>query len=115
MIDISEWVRVRKWIIPALTDATEGEVLNDLLNNRAQLWPGERCAFVTQLLTEPSRMHVWLGGGDGLEMIAMISGMSAWGRAQGCKYASVNGRKGWKRKLREHGFEPHEGELWKAL
>lgn len=112
---IGEWVRVRKWIIPALTDATEGEVLNDLLNNRAQLWPGERCAFVTQLLTDPARCHVWLAGGEKRDMHAMIPGMAAWARSQGCKYATLNGRRGWARELRTHGFEPRNGELWKAL
>jgi len=112
---MEQWVRVRKWILPALTDADEAEVIGELIAGRATLWPGERCAFVTQLLTDPPRMHVWLAGGDGREMSAMIPGMAAWGRAQGAQFATVNGRKGWKRKLNEHGFVPHEGELWKAL
>ena len=112
---IGEWVRVRKWILPAMVDTTEAEVVAELLAGRATLWPGERAAFVTVLHTDPDRMHVWLGGGDGAEMEAMISGMSAWGRAQGAQWATVNGRRGWKRKLRKHGFEPRDGELWKAL
>lgn len=114
---MQQWVRVRKWILPALVDTTEPEIIQDLLNNRATLWPGEKCAFITQLThNEHGKfLHVHLGGGDGREMLAMIAGMAAWGRAQGCQYASVNGRKGWKRKLREHGFEPRDGELWKAL
>ena len=98
-----------------MVDATEAEVIAELLAGRATLWPGERAAFVTVLHTNPARMHVWLGGGDGPEMLAMIAGMSAWGRAQGALWATVNGRKGWKRSLRAHGFEPRNGELWKAL
>jgi hypothetical protein len=112
---ISEWVRVRKWLLPAMQDTTEAELLVELLSGRATLWPGEKAAFVTTLITDPARMHVWLGGGDGAEMVAMISGMAAWGRAQGAQWATINGRKGWKRRLREHGFEPRNGELWKAL
>lgn len=112
---IREWVRVRKWLLPAMQDTTESELLVELLSGRATLWPGEKAAFVTTLITDPARMHVWLGGGDGAEMVAMISGMAAWGRAQGAQWATINGRKGWKRRLREHGFEPRNGELWKAL
>lgn len=112
---IGEWVRVRRWLLPALTDATEAEVVSELLTGRATLWPGERAAFVTTLVTDPARMHVWLGGGDGAEMLAMIPGMAAWGRAQGAQWATVNGRRGWKRRLRDFGFEPRNGELWKAL
>jgi len=112
---IGEWVRVRRWLLPALTDATEAEVVSELLTGRATLWPGERAAFVTTLVTDPARMHVWLGGGDGAEMLAMIAGMAAWGRAQGAQWATVNGRRGWKRRLRDFGFEPRNGELWKAL
>lgn len=112
---IGEWVRVRRWLLPALTDATEAEVVSELLTGRATLWPGERAAFVTTLVTDPARMHVWLGGGDGAEMLAMITGMAAWGRAQGAQWATVNGRRGWKRRLRDFGFEPRNGELWKAL
>jgi hypothetical protein len=112
---IGEWVRVRRWLLPALTDATEAEVVSELLTGRATLWPGERAAFVTTLITDPARMHVWLGGGDGAEMLAMIAGMAAWGRAQGAQWATVNGRRGWKRRLRDFGFEPRNGELWKAL
>ncbi len=108
-------MRVRRWLLPALTDATEAEVVAELLTGRAMLWPGEKAAFVTTLVTDPARMHVWLGGGDGAEMLAMIAGMAAWGRAQGARWATVNGRRGWKRRLRDFGFEPRNGELWKAL
>ena len=112
---IGEWGRVRRWLLPAMVDTTEREVVGELLSGRATLWPGERAAFVTTLITDPDRMHVWLGGGDGAEMVAMIPGMAAWGRAQGAKWATVNGRRGWKRRLRDFGFEPRDGELWKAL
>jgi len=113
---IEQWVRVRKWILPALVDATEAEVIADIMSGKATLWPGERCAFVTQLLAGENRLlHIWLAGGDGREMMAMVHGMAAWGRAQGAQFATVNGRKGWKRRLNQFGFVPYNGELWKAL
>lgn len=114
---IDQWVRVRKWILPALVDTTEAEVIADLMAGRSTLWPGELCAFVTQLLeTDSGRlMHIHLAGGDGREMMAMVPGMAAWGRMQGAQFATVNGRKGWKRRLNQFGFVPYQGELWKAL
>jgi len=112
---IDQWVRVRKWLLPAMVDTTEAEVIAELLAGRATLWPGEKSAFVTVLYDDPPRMHAWLGGGDGADMEALSTGMSAWARAQGAKWVTVNGRRGWKRKLRKHGFEPRDGELWKAL
>jgi hypothetical protein len=98
-----------------MVDTTEAEVIAELLAGRATLWPGEKSAFVTVLHDDPPRMHAWLGGGDGADMEALSTGMSAWARAQGAKWVTVNGRRGWKRKLRKHGFEPRDGELWKAL
>ena len=37
----SEFNKARDWLLPALEDDTEDEVLNDLLLNRAQLWRGD--------------------------------------------------------------------------
>lgn len=98
-----------------MSDTSEVEVVGELAANRATLWPGERAAFVTALHLDPPRMHVWLAGGDLGELLSMIPGMAAWGRAQGAQYATVNGRRGWDRILKPYGFEPRDGELWKVL
>ena len=104
-------------MVPALIDATEDEALALLRGGKAQLWPGERGAFVTYCLkTEERReMHVWLAGGHVHDLLAMIPGMAAWGRAMDCTHATVNGRKGWARVLQRYGFEEHDGQLRKAL
>lgn len=112
------WNRCRKLLVPAMTDEyDEGELINELILGRAQVWPGENAAFVTQLVnTDGARfLHVLLGGGDIREMLAMHFGLAAWGRAMGAEWASINGRKGWARALARFGFEPHGDELWKAL
>ena len=99
-----------------MEDTTEPDVLLNLRNGHAQLWPGERSAFVTQCVLDPKRMHVWLAGGDMQELLSMIPGMAAWGRSMGCEWASVNGRRGWARILKRFGFEERDdGEIWKAL
>lgn len=112
---MDEWNKARDWLLPALEDDTEDEVINDLLLNRAQLWRGERSAMVTRLIQPNARLHVWLGGGSLRELLRMIPGMVAWGRQQGCAWATIHGRKGWGRLLWRYGFETRDGELWKAL
>lgn len=111
-----EWNRARHWLVPALEDATEDEVLNDLLLNRAQLWRGDGGAIVTQLVAaDPPNITVWLGGGDVATLLALRPGIEAWGRQQGAREARINGRTGWARALRDAGFREHDGELVKTL
>lgn len=111
-----QWVRCRKWLLPAMATTTEPEVIAELLANRATLWPGLRSAFVTTLHAgdEPC-IHIWLGGGDLRELLTLQPGIEAWARAQGAAFATIEGRKGWARALRKTGFEPHGPELRKVL
>lgn len=111
----AQWARCRAWLIPALDGDSEEKVAHQVASGFAQLWPGERSAMVTQCLKEPPQLHVWLAGGDLEELLRMIPAMSAWGRAMGLRWATINGRSGWARVLRGHGFVLRDGELWKAL
>ena len=111
-----EWARCREWLTPALVDDTEGDVLWELMSGRAQLWRGERSAFVTQLVGGPEPyVLVWLGGGALRELLALAPGIEAWARVQGARAARINGRTGWARALRRLGFERDGDELRKAL
>jgi hypothetical protein len=113
---LGEWNACRDWLIPALSDDTEDEVINELLINHAQLWRGERSAMVTQLVrAEVPNITVWLGGGDLSDLLALQPGVEAWARQQGAQEARINGRTGWSRALRDTGFEEHDGELRKVL
>lgn len=115
-MNADQWARCRAWLRPALREDTEEHVLQELWANRAQLWPGERSAMVTQLLKGEERMiHVWLAGGCLAELLEMRPGVEAWARAQGAQAAWINGRKGWARVLARRGFEPRGTELRKPL
>lgn len=105
------------WLRPALVDASEGELIEDLRTGRAQLWPGETAAVVTQCLIDDTGrgLHVWLAGGDLGGVLALRPGIEAWGRAQGCRCITINGRKGWNRVLGRHGYELHGTEMRKML
>lgn len=105
------------WLRPALVDATEAELLADLEAGRAQLWPGETAAVVTQCVADDRGrgLHVWLAGGDLAGVMALRPGIEAWGRAQGCGWITINGRLGWNRVLRRCGYEHDGAELKRKL
>jgi len=110
----AEWSRARGFLLPAMTDDPEHEVAGRILNGTAQLWLGEQCAMVTEVIHEPRTLHVWLAGGDLKEIVSLTPGIAAWGRMMGCTEATINGRKGWARVLKAYGFEG-EGVLRKIL
>lgn len=118
---LQQWNGCRQWLLPAAARSPdgmeEGDLINELILGRAQIWPGERSAMVTQLVDQDGErlLHVLLGGGDLKELLLMHFGVASWGRAMGAGWATINGREGWARVLRAFGFVPRDGELWKAL
>lgn len=111
---MTDWLA---WLAPALGDATEAELIEEIAAGRAQLWPGETAAMVTQCLDGPEGrfLHVWLAGGSLEGVMALKPGVEAWGRAMGCAEVTINGRSGWARILKSDGFRMVEGELRKKL
>lgn len=111
-----EWARCRDWLLPALREDTEADILWQLMSGRAQIWRGRRSAMLTQLVNGPEPfILVWLGGGDLAELLELRPGVEAWARTQGARAARIKGRRGWARALARFGFEPDGDELRKAL
>ena len=94
-------------------DATEAEIVEHLAKGQAQLWAGERCAFVTQVRDGETRfLHVWLAGGDMDELlIEMRPQIEAFAKVAGCSDIIMAGRKGWVRTMRKYGY----ADVWVAL
>lgn len=111
----SEWLAVRDWLVPAMTDTTEAEVIGEILSGRAQLWRGDTAAIVTQLTRPPPTIHCWLAGGEMAGIMDLRPGIEAWGRAQGCETVTLEGRPGWARMLAAQGYTADGDELRKAL
>lgn len=111
----AEWAACRDWLVPVMVDTTEAEVIALLADNQAQLWRVEGAAMVVQLIQPPPTVHIWLAGGEMGALLSMRGGLEAWGRAQGCDWITINGRRGWKRVLAPFGYEPDGEELRKAL
>lgn len=114
---LADWLVWLAWLRPAMVDTTEHDLRQALCAGRAQIWPGESAAMVTEVVDEPDgrALHVWLAGGDLAGVMALKPGVEAWGRAMGCDYVSIEGRKGWARLLRADGFRLHGDELRKPL
>lgn len=112
---MSEWERCRHWLLPAMVDVTEAEMIALIAESKATLWPGERSALVVQLQVPPPTAHIWIAGGDMDELMAMRVGLETWARGQGCEWISLEGRRGWNRMLSPHGWERHGEELRKRL
>ena len=111
-----EWQTARQWIIPALEpEDSENDVVVRLLEGSAQLWLGEASAMITEVVREPRTLHIWLAGGNLVDLMSMNGGTSAWARTMGCKSVTINWRKGWFRALRRLGFRPDGDLLRKAL
>ncbi len=110
------------WLAAALARGRDARLSREALAARlatgqAMLWPGEGAALVTECLITPEGrcLHVWLGGGRLAALMALRPGVEAWGRAMGCDYATIDGRRGWDRVFRRHGYHRCGEELRKNL
>ena len=101
---------------PSFDGDDEGDILNALLLNRAQLWRTDNSALITQLVGGPEPyLLFWKAGGRLEELMALRPVIEAWARMQGAVAARLNGRKGWRRVLHAWGAMEKDHELWKAL
>lgn len=99
-----QWGQARPHLLKAMIEDDEAFVVGQILTGKAQLWIGKGAALVTQISGDPLTIHAWLAGGDKAEILAMTPGIEAFGRTWGCKFATIEGRKGWQRVLRPMGY-----------
>lgn len=116
----AHWERCKAWI----ADGLEGSLLKvedieaALARGEAVLWPGERCALVSEFVSYPSgerASQVMSAGGDLDEILSMVPGMEAFARLNGCAVSTVEGRRGWERVLKPAGYEFLSIKLRKTL
>lgn len=113
----SEWERCRPWIEAALANQAKRtgfktheieDVEAQIEREQAQLWAFQQSAAVTEIIAHPQAtvLHLWLCGGRWADLERHLDEVLAWGRAQGCEWATTAGRKGWSRVMEKHGFAP---------
>jgi glycine/D-amino acid oxidase-like deaminating enzyme len=92
------WARAQPFIEDALEHAegthTIGDVLERIASGHLQMWIGEKCAAVSEVLTFPRHraLNVFLAGGDHREMQALRPGVEAYARALGCRRVFYSGK-----------------------
>ncbi len=114
--------QVRAWLEEALHDPAPLYELPDVLraieDNHAQLWVGDRSCMVTQIDDYPSGervLMVWLCAGDLDHVMEGRVQVEEWAKAAGCTQIIIEGRPGWARALKEHGFEHYATQVRKIL
>jgi len=118
---MKEWERCKPWIEAALEGTPYDLAFIEGMLNRphapAQFFPGKECAMVTEVQQQGTDrvLFVWAAGGKMDELLAMAPGIEAVGRLMGCNAAMAEGRSGWSRILKNHGYEVASIVMRKAL
>jgi hypothetical protein len=92
------WERATPFLEEALAHAHGTHLLEDVAKGvaegRLQLWVGERCAGVSEILTFPRRraLNLFLAGGDLAELRTLQPGVEAFARGAGCSMMLFSGR-----------------------
>lgn len=89
------------------------EVQARFAENTVQVWLGSESVILTELVGDA--IHVWLGAGDLNELLEMRPLIERAGREWGCTRITGDGRQGWERALKPHGYALIDGILEKTL
>ena len=108
-LSVDHWARCSKYIEDALEYAGGSHTLQDVMlavsEGKAQFFPLERSAIVTEIVDYPQKAmcRIWLAGGDDLdELMQAEVAISEWAKTQGCDGMEIIGRRGWSRKLKDY-------------
>lgn len=121
---VAEFWRCAPWMCEALEHNDGAHSLRDVFDGiqegRYQFWPAETCVLVSEILLFPQKkvFNYFLVGGDGnAEMQVMVPYAEAWAKAQGCKSATLCGRRGWERQkwLKDFGYKSVQVLMSKEL
>lgn len=92
-------------------------VLDAIMTSEAQLWIDGDSLLITEVNDTPllRELHVWIATGDLDGCIALSEKVGQWGYLNGCQVMTLQGRLGWKKALRHHGWEALSIEMYKPL
>ncbi|HKI83154.1 MAG TPA: hypothetical protein VKA63_02360 [Candidatus Krumholzibacteria bacterium] len=86
------------------------DVEEAILSDAAQLWTSDEAAIVTQVRAYPQRaeIHFWLAGGKLDAVIKLSRAVLGAAKRAGISRATLAGRRGWVRALKDEGWEPSD-------
>lgn len=94
------------------------EVRHEIEAGRSELFRGDQSVMVCRLSQHHDEItgHCWLAAGDMDELREVLAPRAEfWARMNGASYATIDGRKGWARALKDIGFEEVSVTLRKRL
>lgn len=85
---------------------TVADVLDAIERGDAQLWCNADGVLITEVHHTPRALvlHFWLAAGELHAVIELSNDAMKWGRVIGCTRATLTGRRGWERALRNEGW-----------
>ena len=80
-------------------------------------WPGKNSAAITEVLDFPRKrcMHIFLAAGDMDELKEMEPCFVEFAKHFECDFVSLSGRAGWKKSLKDMGYEAAHLSLFKKV
>ena len=114
-----KWDNCAPFIKAALTHANGTHSLADVLlliaEGKAQFWPFEDAAIVTEIVRYPQRtiLRFWLAGGKLETLLEAEPEVIEWSKKWGCDGVEIIGRRGWNRAL--NGYKSNSTIMVKDL
>lgn len=118
---LDEMDRHRRHLENALEYADGSHTFDDLVNmvmmGKLHLWSKSNSIILAEVLDYPQEKHyhMFVGGGDLDEILAMHEEIESAARQLGCTKLSVCGRRGWVRGLAGHGWKEQFTTVTKRL
>jgi len=104
-------LRCKPWLEAAIERAggthTLSDVVQSVVEGKMQFWPAPRGCAVTEIIKYPQKkvLHIFLAGGEMDQILDMDSSAVEFAKMNGCTGMSIAGRRGWKRVLKDKGYE----------
>ena len=117
----SDWERCRPWIEAALPYAGGTHAIEDieaeLRRGQLALLAGHTSAMLCEIRNYPRlrALHMFLAGGDLMELRSFNTMMDNAARSMGCSRISIAGRHGWEKALSDLGYRKRWTVLSKEI
>ena len=116
-----ELLRCREWLQDALDVGGNThsfiDIAEKVVSGHMQIWAAEKGCIVTEIIVYPNKkvLHVFLAGGKLEQITDMEDHVIKWAKTQGCLEMSLAGRLGWKKVLKNRGWEEKSVILQKEI
>ena len=98
--------RIEKTLEYADGTHTFEDVCLSVFQGRCRFWDLGESFLITEIIDFPQMRvyHIWLAGGNLSDLVAMHPEVQQAARDAGCNRLTINGRPGWLRALKSHGW-----------